>query len=52
VVTAFTALLARVVERFRARITDTDEPDPVAQDLLIAAAQDLETQHWMFQAQR
>jgi starvation-inducible DNA-binding protein len=52
VVTAFTALLADIIKRFRQRIEATDEPDPVTQDLLIAAAQDLEQQHWMFQAQK
>ncbi|MGA8114556.1 MAG: DNA starvation/stationary phase protection protein [Actinocatenispora sp.] len=52
VVKAFTALLADIVKRFRQRVGDTDEPDPVTQDLLIAATQDLEQQHWMFQAQR
>jgi starvation-inducible DNA-binding protein len=52
VVTAFTALLADIVQRFRQRIEDTDEPDPVSQDLLIAASTDLEQQHWMFQAQK
>lgn len=51
-VTAFTALLAEIVQRFRKRIADTDEPDPVTQDLLIEAAQELEQQHWMFQAQQ
>lgn len=51
VVTAIVALLATVIDRFRQRIKDTDEPDMVTQDLLIAAAQDLEKQHWMFQAQ-
>ncbi|GAA4217299.1 Dps family protein [Actinocatenispora rupis] len=52
VVQAFTGLLAEVGHRFRQRVADTDEPDPVSQDLLIAAAQDIEQQHWMFQAQR
>lgn len=52
VVTAFVALLGRIAERFRVRIAETDEPDPVTQDLLIAAAQDIEQQHWMLQAQQ
>lgn len=52
VVAAFVRLLADIIKRFRERIADTDEPDPVTQDLLIAAAQDLEQQHWMFQAQK
>ncbi|NUS74228.1 MAG: DNA starvation/stationary phase protection protein [Corynebacteriales bacterium] len=51
VVTAIVALLAAVIDRFRQRIKDTDKPDMVTQDLLISAAQDLEKQHWMFQAQ-
>jgi starvation-inducible DNA-binding protein len=51
VVKAFTNLLAEIVKRFRVRVEDTNEPDPVTQDLLIEASQDLEQQHWMFQAQ-
>jgi starvation-inducible DNA-binding protein len=51
VVTAFVALFAKIIERFRVRIVETDEPDPVTQDLLIAVAHDLEEKHWMFQAQ-
>ncbi len=45
-----TQLLLAVVQRFRGYVSDTDEPDPVTQDLLIAATQELEQQHWMFQA--
>jgi starvation-inducible DNA-binding protein len=52
VVKAFTALLADIVKRFRQRIDATEEPDKVTQDLLIEASQDLEQQHWMFQAQQ
>jgi starvation-inducible DNA-binding protein len=52
VVAAFVALLGRTAERLRVRIVETAEPDPVTQDLLIAAAQDVEQQHWMFQAQQ
>ena len=52
VVAAFVALLGRIAERLRVRIVETAEPDPVTQDLLIAAAQDIEQQHWMFQAQQ
>lgn len=51
VVSFFTEVLAAVIARFRDRIRDTDEPDPATQDLLIAAVQDLEKQHWMIQAQ-
>jgi starvation-inducible DNA-binding protein len=52
VIEFFTSLLADIVQRFRTRVRDTDEPDPVTQDLLIAATQDLEQQHWMIQAQK
>jgi len=52
VIEFFADLLAEIVHRFRDRVRDTDEPDPVTQDLLIAAAQDLEQQHWMIQAQK
>lgn len=52
VVSAFTDILASVVARFRERVESTEKPDPVTQDLLIEAAQDLEQQHWMIQAQR
>lgn len=44
--------LSGAVERFRGHIEATEEADPVTQDLLIAAAQDLEQQHWMFEAMR
>ncbi|MFI6319364.1 Dps family protein [Nonomuraea sp. NPDC050556] len=52
VVATFTDVLADVSQRMRARIDATNDPDPVTQDLLIAVAQDIEKQHWMFQAQR
>jgi starvation-inducible DNA-binding protein len=52
VVEMFTDLLDGVVKRMRDRVTQTEEPDPGTQDLLIEAAQDLEQQHWMIQAQR
>ncbi len=45
-----TQLLLAVVQRFREYVRQTDTPDPVTQDLLIAATQELEQQHWMFQA--
>ncbi|OLT33311.1 DNA starvation/stationary phase protection protein [Actinomadura sp. CNU-125] len=51
VVSAVTDVLAQIIGRFRKRITDTDEPDPVTQDLLIGITHGLEKQHWMFQAQ-
>jgi starvation-inducible DNA-binding protein len=52
VVAAMTDLLAEVVQRFRAHIAATDDTDLVSQDLLIAAARDLDKQHWMFAVQR
>lgn len=51
VVAAITDMLGEIVERFRARIETTEEPDPVSQDLLIEITAQLEQQHWMFQAQ-
>lgn len=51
VVAAFSDILESIIQRFRERIRATDEPDQVTQDLLIAAAQELEKQHWMIQAQ-
>jgi starvation-inducible DNA-binding protein len=52
VVATMTDLLEAVGKRMRERVAATDEPDPVSQDLLIAVAQDIDKQHWMFQAQR
>ncbi|NUR88333.1 MAG: DNA starvation/stationary phase protection protein [Nonomuraea sp.] len=52
VVATFTDILEGVSKRMRERIEATDEADPVTQDLLIAVAQDVDKQHWMFQAQR
>jgi starvation-inducible DNA-binding protein len=52
VVAAITDVLAEMGKRFRERIKATDETDLVTQDLLISVAQDLEKQHWMFEAQR
>ncbi|NJC73176.1 DNA starvation/stationary phase protection protein [Planosporangium thailandense] len=52
VVAAVTDILAEMSKRFRERIKTTDETDLVTQDLLIKVAQDLEKQHWMFEAQR
>jgi starvation-inducible DNA-binding protein len=51
-VAATTDILAEMSKRFRDRIKTTDETDLVTQDLLISVAQDLEKQHWMFEAQR
>ncbi|MFB4274837.1 MULTISPECIES: Dps family protein [unclassified Nonomuraea] len=52
VVATFTDILGGISKRMYERIQATDEPDPVSQDLLIAVAQDIDKQHWMFQAQR
>lgn len=51
VVAAFTDILESIIGRFRERITATETADPVTQDLLIAASEELEKQHWMIQAQ-
>ena len=52
VVKALIAALEAVVVRMRARVADTDEPDPVSQDILIGITADLEKYAWMFQAER
>ncbi len=52
VVAAMVDMLADMSQRFRERIEITGESDPVTQDLLIAVAQDLDKQHWMFAVQR
>lgn len=52
VVATITDVLDGISKRMYERIRATDEPDPVSQDLLIAVAQDIDKQHWMFQAQR
>ncbi|MDX3102405.1 DNA starvation/stationary phase protection protein [Nonomuraea angiospora] len=51
VVATITGLLDGVSKRMHERVRATDEPDPVTQDLLIAVAQEIDKQHWMFQAQ-
>ena len=51
VVKGMTQLLAEVIGRLREGIKETEEADPVTQDLLIAVAHDLEKHHWMFKAQ-
>jgi starvation-inducible DNA-binding protein len=51
VVKGMTQLLADVVARLREGIKETEEADPVTQDLLIAASHEMEKHHWMFQAQ-
>ncbi|MQA95100.1 MAG: DNA starvation/stationary phase protection protein [Streptosporangiales bacterium] len=49
-IAAMVDILTGQRDRFRERVNVTDEADQVTQDLLIAAAQDIEKQHWMFQA--
>jgi starvation-inducible DNA-binding protein len=52
VVAAVTDMLGEISRRFHDRIEATDDTDLVSQDLLIAAAQDIDKQHWMFAVQR
>jgi len=52
VIEHFTDMLEGIVRRMRERVDRTEQPDPVTQDLLIEASQDIEQQHWMIQAQR
>ncbi len=51
VVTAVVEMLAALIARFRHRVEETEEADPVTQDLLITITADLEKAHWMWQAQ-
>jgi starvation-inducible DNA-binding protein len=51
-VAALIERLGGIVSRMRERVVATEEPDPVTQDLLIAATADLEKHYWMFQAQQ
>jgi starvation-inducible DNA-binding protein len=51
VVDVLIAALGSVVSRLRKRIEETDEPDPVSQDILINLCADLEKHQWMFQAE-
>ena len=50
VITAMTETLGTLSARLRTRIDETDKPDLVTQDLLIAIAHEVEKQHWMWQA--
>ncbi|RKT52086.1 Dps family protein [Saccharothrix australiensis] len=52
VVTAVVAALAKLIERLRDRIDETDKSDLVTQDLLIEITKQLEQAHWMWQAQQ
>jgi starvation-inducible DNA-binding protein len=51
VVTAFTAILASIGERFRERISSVAEADPVTENLFEDTSHKLEQAHWMFQVQ-
>ncbi len=50
-VAAVVEILGELIARLRKRIDETDKSDLVTQDMLIAIAQELEKQHWMWQAQ-
>ncbi|MBW4719740.1 Dps family protein [Saccharothrix obliqua] len=52
VVTAVVGALAKLIDRLRARIDETDKTDLVTQDLLIEITRALEQAHWMWQAQQ
>ncbi|NUT98326.1 MAG: DNA starvation/stationary phase protection protein [Saccharothrix sp.] len=52
VVSAVVGALAKLVQRLRARIDETDKSDLVTQDLLIEITKQLEQAHWMWQAQQ
>lgn len=50
VVHAMSRTLQGVAERFQRRIDKTGDTDPISQDQLIAAAEDIQEQSWWFQA--
>jgi starvation-inducible DNA-binding protein len=50
-VRAIVDILGELIKRLRKRIDETDKSDLVTQDLLIEITQELEKQHWMWQAQ-
>ncbi|MFJ2029270.1 DNA starvation/stationary phase protection protein Dps [Streptosporangium sp. NPDC087985] len=52
VIAAMTDILGSIIRRMRERITATEKPDLVTQDLLIEITRDLEKHHWMIEAQR
>jgi starvation-inducible DNA-binding protein len=52
VIASFVDRLGHIASRMRERIAATEDADPVTQDLLIDATRQLETHHWMFQAER
>ncbi|MFD7708440.1 Dps family protein [Streptomyces sp. NPDC059785] len=43
--------LGAAIGRMRERVTETESPDPVSQDMFIQITADLEKHHWMFQAE-
>ncbi len=51
VITRMVELLAEIVGRLREGIKETEDADPVSQDLLIAVSHNLQKHHWMFAAQ-
>lgn len=51
VVQKITKLLAETIAHLNEGIRDTDQADPVTQDMLISVAQDMQQQHWMFSVQ-
>lgn len=51
-VDAIVQALATIIQRIRKGIDETDKSDLVTQDLLIEIAEELEKQHWMWQAQQ
>ncbi|MFC4007689.1 Dps family protein [Nonomuraea purpurea] len=52
VIATITDTLDGISKRMYERIRATGDVDPASQDLLISVAQDIDKQHWMFQAQR
>ena len=47
---ALDVVYAGIIEAHRKAITDTEEPDPVTQDMLIGQAEQLEQFHWFVRA--
>jgi starvation-inducible DNA-binding protein len=51
VVESLVEALAAAIARMRERISATERPDPVTQDIFIGITAELEKEHWMFQAE-
>ncbi|GLY68655.1 Dps family protein [Amycolatopsis taiwanensis] len=49
---AIVKTLGTIIQRLRKRIDETDKSDLVTQDLLIEMTEELEKEHWMWQAQQ